>query len=75
MPRSPRITARQLIRVLKKCGFVEHTERGTSHLVFSHPDGRRTVVARHVGRDIKKGTLAGILRDIKMTPEQLRGLL
>ena len=75
MPRLPRVTALKLIRVLKKCGFVEHPERGTSHLVFSHSDGRRTVVARHGGRDIKKGTLAGILRDIKISQESFRKLL
>ncbi|MGC9602713.1 MAG: type II toxin-antitoxin system HicA family toxin [Minisyncoccia bacterium] len=75
MPRLPRITARQLIRALKKCGFVEHPERGTSHLVFSHQDGRRTTVARHAGKDIKKGTLAGILRDLKISQDDFRKLL
>src|SRR3989344_3338920 len=74
MPRAPRISAQKLIRVLKKLGFSEHAERGTSHLVFSHPDGRRTLVSRHRG-DIKKGTLAGILRDIKVSSEQFRRLI
>ncbi len=74
MPRSPCISAQKLIRILKKLGFNEHAERGTSHLVFSHSDGRRTVVSRHRG-DIKKGTLAGILRDLKISPEELRVLL
>ena len=74
MPRAPRISAAKLIRVLKKLGFVEHAERGTSHLVFTHPDGRRTTVARHRG-DISKGTLAAILRDIDLSPDDLRKLL
>lgn len=74
MPRLPRINARKLIRALQKLGFVEHAERGTSHLVFSHFDGRRTTVARHGSRDIKKGTLAGILRDINISPEEFRKL-
>lgn len=46
MPRAPRLSPARLIRVLEKLGFREHSERGTSHLVFSHPDGRRTLVAR-----------------------------
>ena len=74
MPRAPRVSAQKLIRVLKKMGFSEHAERGTSHLVFSHPGGRRTTVSRHRG-DIKKGTLAGILRDLKISPDEFRRLL
>jgi predicted RNA binding protein YcfA (HicA-like mRNA interferase family) len=75
MPRAPRISAQKLIRVLKKLGFIEHSERGSAHLVFSHPDGRRTTISRHSGKDIKKGTLAGILRDLKISSEEFRRLL
>lgn len=74
MPRAPRVSPQRLIRVLKKLGFSEHAERGTAHLVFSHPDGRRTLVSRHRG-DIKKGTLAGILRDLNISPDEFRRLL
>ena len=75
MSRAPRVNARKLIRVLRKLGFLEHKERGTSHLVFSHPDGRRTLVSRHGSRDIKKGTLGGILHDVNISPEEFRDLL
>ena len=75
MPRAPRVSAQKLIHVLKKLGFSEHVERGTSHLIFSHPDGRRTLVSRHGGKDIKKGTLAGILRDLKISSNEFRRLL
>lgn len=75
MPRLPRVTARKLIRVLHKLGFAEHKERGTSHLVFSHPDGRRTLVSRHGSKDIKKGTLSGILRDLNLSQDEFRELL
>lgn len=75
MSRLPRVNARKLIRALKKLGFIEHAERGTSHLVFSHSDGRRTLVSRHGSRDIKKGTLAGILRDINISSEEFRDVL
>ena len=74
MPRAPRLSPAKLIRVLKKLGFREHAERGTSHLVFSHSDGRRTLVARHRG-DIKKGTLGAILRDLGISSDELRDLL
>ncbi len=74
MPRAPRVTASKLIRVHKKLGFTEHAEHGSAHLVFSHSDGRRTLVSRHRG-DIKKGTLAGILRDLNISSEEFRRLL
>jgi predicted RNA binding protein YcfA (HicA-like mRNA interferase family) len=40
-----------------------------------HADGRGTTVPVHVGRDLAKGTLRGILADTGMTVEQLRQLL
>ena len=75
MPKLPIIKDRELIRVLKKLGFLEHRERGTSHLVFSHSDGRRAVVARHPGKDIPAGTLRGILNDIRISPQDLIKIL
>ncbi|MDP3735374.1 MAG: type II toxin-antitoxin system HicA family toxin [bacterium] len=63
MPKLPPVKDRELIRALKQLGFFEHPERGTSHLVFAHPDGRRTTVSRHPGKDIPRGTLRAIIRD------------
>jgi predicted RNA binding protein YcfA (HicA-like mRNA interferase family) len=37
-----------------------------------HDDGRRTSVPVHAGRPVKIGTLAGILRDVGWTPDELR---
>lgn len=70
----PAITARRLIRALERLGFRKHRQRGTSHLVMKHPDNRITTVAVHSG-DIPRGTLYGILRDIRVTPEELRKVL
>ena len=75
MPKLPPTKVRELVRVLKKLGFLEHPERGSSHLVFSHPDGRRTTIARHSGKDIPRGTLRAILRDIHMSPQEFVSLL
>ena len=70
MPKLPVIKDRQLIKVLKILGFYEHIERGSSHLVFKHPDGRTTTVARHPGKDMPRGTLRAILRDINISIEE-----
>lgn len=75
MPKLPSVKDRQLIKVLKKLGFFEHPERGTSHLVFAHHDSRRTTVARHPGKDIPRGTLRAILRDINISPQEFIKLL
>jgi len=75
MPKLPLIKDRELIRVLKKLGFFENPERGTSHLVFAHRDGRRTTVSRHPGKDMPRGTLRAILRDINISIEDFNNIL
>lgn len=74
MPKLPVITPRRFIAVLKKLGFFEHRQHGTSHLVLKHPDGRRAVVPMH-STDIPTGTLLGVLRDCEITKQQLIDLL
>ncbi|MFY9492904.1 MAG: type II toxin-antitoxin system HicA family toxin [Minisyncoccia bacterium] len=74
MSKLPVIRHRQLIKVLKGLGFLEHPERGSSHLIFKHSDGRMTTVARHTG-DFPRGTLRGILHDIGISPEEFVRLL
>jgi len=71
----PSVTPKKLVQTLKKFGFFEHRQRGTSHLVMVHPDGRRAVIAMHHGADIPNGTLRGILRDIEISPKELAKLL
>ena len=75
MPKLLQIKDRELIRVLKKLGFFEHPERGSSHLVFAHRDGRRTTVSRHPGKNIPRGTLRAIMRDIDVSPQEFIKIL
>ena len=75
MSKLPSVSSKRLIQVLYKVGFSRHQETGSSHLVFSHADGRRTTVPRHGSRDIPKGTLRAILRDINISPEEFAKLL
>jgi len=75
MPQLPSVKPKELVRALKRLGFSEHRQRGTSHLIMVHVDGRRAVIAMHSGRDIPKGTLHGILKDIEVAPQELRKLL
>jgi len=72
--RLPTIKARELIRALKKLGFYEVRQKG-AHICFKHPDGRFTLVPRHVGEDIGRGLLRQILREIELSPEEFSKFL
>jgi len=74
MPKFPAVKDTKLIKILKKLGFFEHSEKGSSHLVFKHSDGRRTTVARH-RKEIPIGTLKSILKDVEISNEEFRKLL
>jgi predicted RNA binding protein YcfA (HicA-like mRNA interferase family) len=74
MPKLPIIKAKELIKALKKLGFLEHRQVG-SHLVIKHDDSRRTVIPVHSGQDIPRGTLKAILRDIEVSVDELIGVL
>ena len=46
-----------------------------SHVLLEHSDGRVVVIPVHANKDLPKGTLRGILRDVEITPDQLRELM
>jgi predicted RNA binding protein YcfA (HicA-like mRNA interferase family) len=71
--RLPQVLPERLIRALSRVGFVVFRQRG-SHVTLRHPDGRKTIIALH-SFPLKKGTLTGILREIRLTPDELRELL
>lgn len=75
MPKLPVVKDHELIRALKKLGFFQHAERGASHIVLAHRDGRRTVVSRHPGKDMPRGTLRGILHDIRVSVDDFTKVL
>lgn len=65
MPKLPQVKPRQIEGVLIKRGFLARKAKG-SHVVFRHPDGRRTVVPVH-NRPVRTGTLKAILRQSKIS--------
>jgi len=69
-PKLPALSARELIVILKKHGFVLDRQSG-SHAIFIHQDGRRTTVPIHGKRDIGKGILRQILKNTGLTVEDL----
>jgi predicted RNA binding protein YcfA (HicA-like mRNA interferase family) len=65
---------KKVIQVLSKIGFEVIRQRG-SHLILKHPDGRVTVVPIYAGEDIGRGLLLKIIKDAKISREQLLKLL
>jgi len=71
--RLPVVSGAQLIRVLEGLGWEVARQRG-SHVRLRHPD-RSTFLVVPLHRELKKGTLNGILKDAGLEREQLRRLL
>jgi predicted RNA binding protein YcfA (HicA-like mRNA interferase family) len=72
----PSLKPREVIRILERMGFVQRPNKPKgSHRQFEHPDGRRTTVPVHAGRDVGPGLLRKILRDIELDPSDLRDWL
>ena len=71
--RLPSFTPKQLIRVFLRAEFVVDHQSG-SHVVLRHPDGRRTVIALH-NRELKRGTLLGIIKQAGYTTQEFLELV
>ena len=66
MPKLPRISGAEIVRVLKHLGFVAARQRG-SHVVMRRGSAG-CVVPDH--REVKVGTLAGILKQAGVTSDE-----
>ncbi len=65
MSKLPQIKPRDVERVLIKRGFLPRKGKG-SHVVFTHKNGKRTVVPVH-NRPVRTGTLRAILRQAEIS--------
>lgn len=70
-PRLPSMTAREIVRVLKRHGF-EQVRQSGSHLILRHAAGRRVTVPIHKGKDLGRGLLSRIMKDADLTVEDLQ---
>ena len=70
MSKLPLLTAKELVKVLKKLGFGFKRQEG-SHMFFEHSDGRTTVIPNHAGEEVDRGLLNKIVKhDLKMNREE-----
>jgi len=71
MPSLPRVSGAEVVRALERLGFVVARQRG-SHIVMRR-GSTGCVVPNH--RELKVGTLAGILKQAGVTPDEFIGSL
>ena len=74
MERLPRITAVELIKVLKRAGFFLARQSG-SHKIFKNKEGKRLTVPYHSGKIIHLKILHCILMDAELSVEKFKELL
>jgi predicted RNA binding protein YcfA (HicA-like mRNA interferase family) len=68
MSNLPSIKAKDFIKVIENLGFYFDRQKG-SHAIYKNTDGLRVVVPIHQGKDIKPGTLMGMIQDIGIDKE------
>jgi predicted RNA binding protein YcfA (HicA-like mRNA interferase family) len=74
--RLPAVNGRRVVQALTRAGFVVDRIVGSHHVLASPGDPRRAVsVPVHSGRDLKPGTLRGIIRQAGLTVEEFVALL
>ncbi len=72
----PNVSGKDAVKALVKDGFVLVSQRGSHIKVrkFHHPVGKTTIIIPN-HKELKKGTLARILKQANIAPDKFRQLL
>jgi predicted RNA binding protein YcfA (HicA-like mRNA interferase family) len=71
MTKLPGLSARKVIKKLKRMGFVFDRQAKGSHEIWYNPTTRkRTTIPNHPGTDIHIGTLREIIKQAGLTVEE-----
>ncbi|RJQ31976.1 type II toxin-antitoxin system HicA family toxin [Candidatus Parcubacteria bacterium] len=70
----PSLKHRKVIVVLKKLGFEEVRQTG-SHLILVNQETKKIISVPVHNKDLKKGLLAGIIKQAGLTTEEFAKLL
>jgi len=73
-PWVPRVTARQVVRVLEKLGFMLTRQSG-SRKIYKNAVGKRATLPFHAGKTLHPKVLKGIMVDAGLTVEEFVRLL
>ena len=70
MSELPRITAREIIAVLEKVGFLFIRQSG-SHKIYKNSEGKRVTVPFHGNKILHPKVLKSIIKDAEISIDQL----
>lgn len=70
MPTLPSLTARKIIRALKKAGFIQDRQKGSHLILINRKTKARTIVPVHSGKTMKTPLVHGIIKDAGLTAEK-----
>ena len=73
MPKLPRVTADEVIRVLNRAGFSLVRQSG-GHKIYKNEKGTRVTVPYHAGKTLHPKVLQSILRDADLSVEAFNEL-
>ena len=69
--RFPNLTAKEIIRILEKRGFI-HVRSSGSHRIYKNSEGSRVTVPFHSSKVLHPRVLQNILKDADMSDEDLK---
>ena len=75
MPKLKRVSGQKAIRALERLGFVQVRQRGSHVVLKKYSSEGDTGCAVPLHRELAVGTLCGILRQAKVTPEDFMSSL
>ncbi len=70
MSKLPVVAAREVIKAAEKLGFEFDRQKGSHAVYIRVSDKRRIVIPVHKGRDLKPGTLRGLIDDMGLSVEE-----
>lgn len=72
--RMPSVKPKDLVRIMKKLGWIEQRQEG-SHKILINKELKKAIPVPMHSRDLKKGTLAGILKRAEISNEEFKELI
>lgn len=75
MPKLPRISSREVIRALERLGFEQIRQSGSHVVMKKETEEGEIGCVVPVHRELKVGTLSSILKQARVTVEELIGHL
>lgn len=70
----PRVTANEIIKIVKKLGFRFSRQSG-SHKIYKNDEGKRVTIAYHSGKILHPKVVKSILVDAGLSVDEFKKML